>query len=827
MKKRDSVNKKLLCIGAVCSLVSLFTACEALGPEPEPEPVTVSYEKAVVRVQIGNGVPGRTVRPDVASQGINWKLRGKLGDNTETPLLEFDVVADAAIALEPGEWSFTVDGYKDGDSAPVLSGSIEDKTISLEGENVLLFEVEPVKNEGSGDISITINLPADSGITSVEVFKDGVELIPSEAELTLSITPVGDTIVFTKTFPVEEYRFSFRLRDAEAKLLGVVSEMVHVWADLTSAKTYTLLQKDLNLTYTISYLIYNEATQAWEKFMPDGYYQIAATTKLAMPPRPGYYFKGWYDNKDFSGSAVTKIPVGSTGNRAFYSKWIPKTPSGDTISGYSLADALDLIKANPEDGDAYTIVLNNDADAAPTTLSPTPLSYDGKKVNITLKGDGAEQTLSLDSKGSLFTLGSGVTLSLDANITLEGLSDNTASLVAVNSNGKLEMNYGSKISGNTGPAAGGGVMVSSGGMFTMTDGEISGNNASRYGGGVFVGGTFNMTGGKISGNTADGESEGGGVHINPGTFNMSGGEVSGNNSKTGGGVFVSVSGTFNLSDKGAISGNTATDSGGGVYLNRNNSKFTLSGGAISGNTATNYGGGVYVAAGLFTMNNGAISHNTAKRGGGVYRNSGTFTKASGGFIYGSDADTTLKNTATDGDAYGHAVYDVAGKKRDSTVEENEPLSSASSDNWLDHWPVTFDVDGGTPVTQPARVNSGESLGALMPPDSTRDGYAFGGWYTEQNGGGTQFTAATTVSGAITVYANWQYTVTFDLDDGTFVTETRTVNSGDPVDAAMPSDPTRSDYAFGGWYTAQNGEGTQFAANTPVTGNITVYALWLP
>jgi len=42
---------------------------------------------------------------------------------------------------------------------------------------------------------------------------------------------------------------------------------------------------------------------------------------------------------------------------------------------------------------------------------------------------------------------------------------------------------------------------------------------------------------------------------------------------------------------------------------------------------------------------------------------------------------------------------------------------------------------------------------------------------------------------------------------------------------MPGEPTRSDYAFAGWNTAQNGSGSAFTATTIVTGNIKVYAQW--
>jgi uncharacterized repeat protein (TIGR02543 family) len=42
---------------------------------------------------------------------------------------------------------------------------------------------------------------------------------------------------------------------------------------------------------------------------------------------------------------------------------------------------------------------------------------------------------------------------------------------------------------------------------------------------------------------------------------------------------------------------------------------------------------------------------------------------------------------------------------------------------------------------------------------------------------------------------------------------------------MPSDPTRSGYTFGGWYTGQNGGGDPFMASYMITGDITVYARW--
>jgi hypothetical protein len=102
----------------------------------------------------------------------------------------------------------------------------------------------------------------------------------------------------------------------------------------------------------------------------------------------------------------------------------------------SLDESLAWLDQNAQSGCSYTITLHGDE-----TIGPKTLSYGGKPVGITLSGGATEQTVSLSSGDSLFTVESGVTLTLDNNIT-------TASLITVNG-GRLVMNAGSKISGNT------------------------------------------------------------------------------------------------------------------------------------------------------------------------------------------------------------------------------------------------------------------------------------------------------------------------------------------------------------------------------------------
>jgi uncharacterized repeat protein (TIGR02543 family) len=579
------------------------------GSQPEGR----SDGKAAVSIRITEeGVQSaRTVRPaGVALADVTaWRLRGGKQGEEETLLAEFSSHQSQTIALDTGTWRFTLTGYKEDDA--ILAGSITEQTIG-EGSNTLSFTVAPLL-QGEGAISIAIELPAGSGITAARVFVDG-------ADIDYSVSPVNDRIALEASYDAGVYYFSVRLYKGE-DLYGVVSEIVYVWANLTSEKTYTLVQEDLNSTYIITYHSGGETET--------GYYRYTdANITLAAPsPREGYAFNGWYDNADLSGSAVAVIPAGSLGNKDFYARW---TEFVETPSNLSLAQSLAWINANAEEGGAYTIILRKDEEF----IEPQTLSYTAGTVHITLDGGAMKRTVGLlTATGSLFTVENGVTLTLGNNVTLQGVGDNTNELARVNSGGTLVMESGSKITGNSNSSSGGGVIVS-GGTFTMSGGEISGNSSSSSGGGVYVGGSFGSYG----------------------TFTMNGGEISGNSSSSGGGVYVSSSGSYGTftMNGGEISGNSSS-SGGGVYVYYNGT-FTMSGGEISGNSSSYSGGGVYVSSG------------------------GTFTKQSGGVIYGSNASGGLKNTATEGYSYGHAVYIDSSpvKIRNATADSGVILDGAAS-----------------------------------------------------------------------------------------------------------------------------------------------------
>jgi len=155
--------------------------------------------------------------------------------------------------------------------------------------------------------------------------------------------------------------------------------------------------------------------------------------------------------------------------------------------------------------------------------------------------------------------------------------------------------------------------------------------------------------------------------------------------------------------------------------------------------------------------------------------------------------------------------------------------------WLNNptFTVTFDGQGATTAANPSSkqvVSPATTVGELPAPP-LKTGYIFGGWYNQPEGAGGEFTASTVVTKNTTVYAKWnnyRYTVTFNGQgaDSEPSPSSVTVESPNTTINSLPGELTKAGFYFGGWNTKSDGTGTAFNAETPVTGDITVYAIWL-
>ena len=144
--------------------------------------------------------------------------------------------------------------------------------------------------------------------------------------------------------------------------------------------------------------------------------------------------------------------------------------------------------------------------------------------------------------------------------------------------------------------------------------------------------------------------------------------------------------------------------------------------------------------------------------------------------------------------------------------------------------VTYNSEGGSAVPATNITYPVTNIGGTLPSPAL-SGYNFGGWYTGSGGTnaetGSLFTAASYVNANITVYADWtnySYTITF-ISNNSSVYAIQTVNSPATTLGTLPTAPTLVGSHYGGWWTAQNGLGTQFTAATPVSSSSSVYAYW--
>ena len=141
--------------------------------------------------------------------------------------------------------------------------------------------------------------------------------------------------------------------------------------------------------------------------------------------------------------------------------------------------------------------------------------------------------------------------------------------------------------------------------------------------------------------------------------------------------------------------------------------------------------------------------------------------------------------------------------------------------------VTWDAgsNGGTIDGKTSITTTGKPNATATAPTSTpvKAGHAFKGWYTSASGGSLYNTV--TITAAKTFYAQFtanSYTLTWDLGNGT--TEETKQTYGEKL--TLPTEPTRKNAEFLGWFTEANG-GTQVDANTiyKTDGDSTYYAHW--
>ena len=231
---------------------------------------------------------------------------------------------------------------------------------------------------------------------------------------------------------------------------------------------------------------------------------------------------------------------------------------------------------------------------------------------------------------------------------------------------------------------------------------------------------------------------------------------------------------------------------------------------------------------------------------------GTHTYSTGSWSKYSDTQHRRTKTcsgcgATDYDYANHSYSYGNWTKADDTQHKRTKTCSACGDSgeeYADHTDANGDGkcdDCGATVSLTVKWDAGTNGGTIdgkasfsetVKPNSkptapgsvpVKTGYTFKGWFTAKSGGNLYSTV--TITSSTTFYAQFEankYTVTWNLGDGR--SETTEQTYGEKL--VLPTEPTRKNAEFLGWFTEKDG-GAEVDSNTTYTtdGETTYYAHW--
>ena len=212
------------------------------------------------------------------------------------------------------------------------------------------------------------------------------------------------------------------------------------------------------------------------------------------------------------------------------------------------------------------------------------------------------------------------------------------------------------------------------------------------------------------------------------------------------------------------------------------------------------------------------------------------------------AKTCTSCSASTYDYADHSYSYGSWAKADDTQHKRTKTCSAcgdSSEEYANHVDVNGDGkcdDCGATVSLTVTWDAGSNGGTIngkasfsetVKPNSVpaapsaspvKTGHTFKNWYTEKTGG-KLYTTVTAITASQTFYAQFEankYVVTWNLGDGR--SETTEQIYGEKL--VLPTEPTRKNAEFLGWFTEKDG-GTEVTANTVFkeTAATTYYAHW--
>ena len=617
-------------------------------------------------------------------------------------------------------------------------------------------------------------------------------------------------------------------------------------------------------TYSVTYVMNGGAEIA------AGSYTYGVGMNLPTPAtRTGYTFAGWYATSDFSGNAVTSIGTTETGDKTFYAKWTLVTYDitysgleGGTHSNpttYDVEDSDITLTAASRDG--YRFDGWYDAQTGGNKVETIDVS---EAVDVTLYARWTQLFTVTYAVGANAADGAtapaAVQVADGESVTLPAGDDIPAAATGYHFDGWYV--EGTKIEGTTyTPAADVTITATyAANIYTVAfddnvdDSSVTGTMASQS----FTYGTaqnltdnaFTRTGYTFSGwaTSADGT-----VAYDD--------EESVNNLTAKNGATVTLYAVWDpiapTIEWVKTDNVTGSDPSGTIYSwNEENGNYTITlpentyscaGSVFNGwVVVVNESSNSYQPGKTFT-----VAPGTKVTISPVWKVTSTITFAPNGATGGTVPDAITGKVSGDTiDLPGNTgnlvrtgytfvgwseTQDGNAIEGQYTVEGNVTLYAVWTANT---YTVTLNYNyENAPADVTITVTFGSTFGAgtnWPTTDPVRDGFTFMGWWTANDGTGTQYTGATQVTteaANLTLYAHWSATavsVTFDYNDGTDSTEHDQIVSVEvngTITAEDVDDPTRTGYRFEGWYTeADGGTKVEFPI-TNVTEPATYYAHW--
>ena len=167
-----------------------------------------------------------------------------------------------------------------------------------------------------------------------------------------------------------------------------------------------------------------------------------------------------------------------------------------------------------------------------------------------------------------------------------------------------------------------------------------------------------------------------------------------------------------------------------------------------------------------------------------------------------------------------------------TNHNPSPASTGTSNQTLDTYTITYDLNGGSGTTPTAQTQDvGTGFTTAVKDGFDRTGYSFLGWAATESAATASYAAGAAVSGMTantTLYAVWQpitYNIDYALNGGTVSTANPGTYTVETASFTL-NNPTRIGYTFAGW-TDGSGSDAQLTVTVAMgsVDNRTYTATW--